>query len=147
MAHCKLKDKYDLKRDAYTDIKHEYDEQEEIMNQQTSDYQDNMGKLQNTYDVKQDQFTDMKHEYDTQLRKQKKSMYKKALVYQLNMGKLHSNYVLHDVSFDKANVKFYNDFMGMENKYDKQDELMKENKKKFDELQNKKDELQKEGED
>eukprot|EP01084_Bolivina_argentea_P059400 108479_1 len=147
MAHGKLQDKYDLKQDAYTDIKHEYDEQEEIMNQQTNDYQNNMGKLQNTYDVKQDQFTDMKHEYDTQLRKQEKSMYKKTGDYQLNMGKLQTKYDMQEVALDKANVKYSNDFMGMENKYDAQAELMKENKKKFDTLQDKFDALQKHSED
>eukprot|EP01084_Bolivina_argentea_P059397 108472_1 len=100
----------------FTDMKHKYDEQEEIMNKQTSD-----------------QFTDMKHEYDTQLRKQKKSMYKKASDYQVNMGKLQTKYDMQEVALDKANVKYSNDFMGMENKYDKQVELMKENKKKISE--------------
>ncbi len=74
-------------------------------------------------------------------------MYKKTSDYQVNMGKLQTKYDMQEVALDKSKVKYSHDFIGMENKYDKQIEMMAENKKKFDALQDKYDKLQKHSED
>eukprot|EP01084_Bolivina_argentea_P261005 440935_1 len=141
-----LQNKYDIQNEDFINIKRKYNEQEEkFMHKQSSAYIEILHKfndLKKKYDVNKDEFTDMKREYGQQLRKQQGVMNKTTSNYRNDINKLQHKYDIQEVAMDRTKVECSNSYMYVENKYDKQVTLMKDNKHKFDELQDKYSKLQ-----